>query len=136
MFNAIEELKDKSIILKDTLGNKFQRLSDSQIMQIWNRELLAEDDSSIASSITNEEFLEKYLHTEFEVVVQWYQGDIKFPLFCKVKEQMWSGYKIVCFQSRSCFWFQTQFGESYTPTYNVEVIPLSDDEIKNMMRGY
>ena len=136
IFDAIIMLEDKSIILVDAVGNKFQRLGNTQIMQIWNRKLLDKNDCSVASSIKNEEFLEKYLHTEFEIDEQWYQQEIEFPLLCKVKEQGWSDYKTVYFNSKSGFWFQTQFGESYTPTYNTKIIPLSDIEIKNLLRGY
>lgn len=134
--DAIKEMEDKSTILKDMDGNKFQRISSSQIMQIWDRNLLGKDDSSVASSIRNDEFLEKYLHTEFEIVPMWYDNFNKFPVLCKVKENGWQKHKIVCFQSRSDRWFQTQHGESYTPNYNTEITPLKDDEIDSFKGRY
>ncbi|MGB7402672.1 MAG: hypothetical protein WA916_08825 [Arcobacter sp.] len=136
VFEAIEALKDESIVIRDTKGNLFQRTSKTQIMQIWNRELLEKDDNCVASSIGNNEFLEKYLHEEFQIEKQWYQDAYDFPILCKVKEIGWSDYKIVSFNSRSGYWFNTGFSESYTPSYNTEITPLSDDEIKAYMRGY
>ena len=136
IFDAIKELEDKSTIIKDTDGNKFQRISSLHIMQIWNRELLSKDDITIASSIKNDEFLEKYLNTEFEIVPMWYDNFNKFPVLCKVKEKGWGSYKIVCFQTLSCRWFQTGFGESYVPNYNTEILPLIDDEIDSFKGRY
>ena len=34
IFEAIKELESESIVLIDTLGNKYQRLSKTQIMQV------------------------------------------------------------------------------------------------------
>ena len=130
VYEAVKSLENKSCILIDEDGNKFQRLNNRSIMQIWN-DNIRKNTGSVASSISNDEFIEKYLLSSFDEVKQWFHGNIKFPILCKVKEMGWSDYKTVCFNSKSGDMLNTQFSESYFLNYNTEIIPLDNTEIEN-----
>ena len=136
IYEAINLLRDDSIVLVNERGDEFQRINNDSIMQIWNKDLLENGDCSVGSSIKNGEFIEKYIKSKFDVVEQWYQKDIKFPILCKVKESGWNDYKVVCFKSKDSRSFHTQCSESYTPSYRTEIKPLTDNEIKNLFRGF
>ena len=130
---AIIALENKTNVLIDKDGNRYQRNSDC-IMVIFNKE--TRTDNTVASGVNDKEFIRKHLDHYFDLDVQWYQKSLTFPILCRVRCPLWRDYKIVCFNSKSGNWFQTGFGESYTPSYNTEITPLTDDEIESFKRGF
>jgi len=133
IYEAIELLRDESIVLKNERDEIFQRQNDYSVFRTYS-EATKPHCNSIGGSMNNQEFLKTYIDDNFERVPQWYE-DIKLPILCKVKESGWTGYKIVEFKYRSGSMLQTGFGESYRISRSVEILPLSKKECLERFYG-
>lgn len=133
IYEAIELLRNESIVLKNERDEIFQRQNDYSVFRTYS-EVTKPHCNSIGGSMDNQEFLKTYIDDNFERVPQWYE-DIKLPILCKVKENGWTGYKIVEFKYRSGSILQTGFGESYRISRRVEILPLSKKECLERFYG-
>jgi hypothetical protein len=135
IFEAIQLLEDDGVILKDKIGNKFQKYSDKYIYITYNNSYQLES-GIVGKTISNEEFLKKYVDNSFEREEQWYDKKVKLPILCWVTTREWSKKKLVCLNYRSGNTFLTGYGESYTISHNTKIVPLTNQEIAEFKRGY
>lgn len=126
IYDAIELLRDESIVLKNETDEIFQRENSYSVFRTYS-EITKPSPSSIGGSMNNQEFLKTYIDDNFERVPQWYDN-IKLPMLCKVKERGWTGYKTVEFRYRSGSILNTGFSESYCIRRSIEILPLSKAE--------
>lgn len=130
IYEAIELLRDESIVLKNERDQIFQRQNDYSVFRTYT-EATKPSPGSIGGTMNNQEFVKTHVDDNFERVPQWYDN-IKLPILCKVKESGWTSYKTVEFRYRSRATLQTGFGESYSIRRGIEIIPLSKKECLEM----
>ncbi|MFZ2967946.1 MAG: hypothetical protein WA080_02690 [Sulfuricurvum sp.] len=126
IYEAIELLRDTSIVLKNERDEIFQRQNSYSVFRTYS-EATKPSPTSIGGTMYNQEFVKTHVDDNFERVPQWYE-DIKLPILCKVKVTGWTGYKIVEFKYQNGSMLQTGFGESYCIGRSVEILPLSKKE--------
>lgn len=133
IYEAIDLLRDESIVLKNERDEIFQRDNSYSVFRTYS-ESTKPHYNSIGGSMNNQEFLKTYIDDNFERVPQWYDN-LKLPILCKVREQGWTGFKIVEFKYRNESMLQTGFGESYRICRNIEIQPLSKKECLERFYG-
>ncbi len=136
LFQAIKELQEDKIILIDKNGHEYQRYSKDMIWRTYSKNSEEFKTGSLGGTIKNQEFLEQNINNLFEISEQWYQRAFKLPILCKVKENGWSGYKIVSLNYYNGTTFNTGFSESYFLNHRTEIIPLTNKEIKEFLNPF
>lgn len=134
IYKAIELLQSNNNILLASNGDRLQRYTHDKIMVTYcKKRMKKENSNSIGGTIKNDKFIEEFKDFSFNQELQWFQqGELKLPRLCKVKESGWSDYKIVMINYFNGSMFSTGFSESYMPSYDNSIEPLTNQEIERL----